>query len=78
MDGKSFQDRFLNMIHFGDWLSYWCAILHKSDPTPVFKIEKLKSQLDSYKKIKIQLLNHQELFLQQFVLRSFYLFLFLT
>ena len=48
MDGESFQDRFLNMIHFGDWLSYWCAILHKSDPTPVTKIEKLKSQLESY------------------------------
>ena len=48
MDGETFQDRFLNMIHFGDWLSYWCAILHKSDPTPVIKIEKLKSQLESY------------------------------
>ena len=48
MDGETFQDRFLNMIHFGDWLSYWCAILHKSDPTPVSKIEKLKTQLRSY------------------------------
>ena len=32
---------------FGDWLSYWCAILHKTDPNPVFKIDHLKNKLES-------------------------------
>ena len=44
--GNSFQERFLNMIHFGDWLSYWCAILHKTDPSPVLKIDRLKKSLE--------------------------------
>jgi len=47
MDGDVIQERILNMIHFADWLSYWCAIFHKTDPTPVFKIDKLKRILDS-------------------------------
>ena len=41
--GDSFIDRFLLLIHYGDWLSYWCAILHKTDPSPVQNIEKLKN-----------------------------------
>ena len=45
MTGNSFQERFLHMIHFGDWLSYWCAILHGSDPSPVEKISRLKEEL---------------------------------
>ncbi len=44
-EGDSFQERFLNMVHFGDWLSFWCAILHKTDPSPVEKIIKLKNEL---------------------------------
>ncbi len=47
MDGDTFQERFLNMIHYGDWLSYWCAIFHKTDPSPVDKIVKLKNILSS-------------------------------
>jgi len=47
MDGDTFQERFLNMIHYGDWLSFWCAIFHKTDPSPVDKIEKLKNILSS-------------------------------
>ena len=43
--GDSFQERFLNMIHYGDWLSFWCAILHKTDPSPVEKIIRLKNEL---------------------------------
>ncbi len=43
--GKSFQERFLHMIHYGDWLSFWCAILHETDPSPVEKIVRLKNEL---------------------------------
>ena len=47
MKGKSFSERFLHMIHYGDWLSYWCAIAHESDPGPVEKIIQLKKKLAS-------------------------------
>ena len=47
VEGNSFQERFLHMLHFGDWLSYWCAMLHKTDPNPVFKIDRLKNSLES-------------------------------
>ena len=47
MDGDTFQERFLNMIHYGDWLSFWCAIFHKTDPSPVEKIIKLKNILSN-------------------------------
>ena len=43
--GDSFNERFLLLIHYGDWLSYWCAILHKTDPSPVKNIVKLKNEL---------------------------------
>jgi len=45
VDGNSFEERFLHMIHFGDWLSYWCALLLKTDPSPVQKINRLKDEL---------------------------------
>ena len=45
MKGNLFQDRFLNMIHYGDWLSYWCAIAHNTDPSPVSNIDRLKKEL---------------------------------
>ena len=37
--------RFLHLIHYGDWVSYWCAILHQTNPTPVKKIDRLKAIL---------------------------------
>ena len=43
--GNLFQERFLHMIHYGDWVSYWCAILHGTDPSPVVKIAHLKQEL---------------------------------
>ena len=43
--GNSFKERFLLLIHYGDWLSYWCAILHKTDPSPIRNIIKLKNKL---------------------------------
>ena len=45
MTGNLLQDRFLNMIHYGDWLSYWCAIAHNTDPSPVSNIDRLKKEL---------------------------------
>jgi len=45
MTGDLFQDRFLNMINYGDWLSYWCAIAHNTDPSPVDNIVRLKKEL---------------------------------
>ena len=38
--------RFLHLIHFGDWVSYWCAIAHQTDPSPVAKITQLKKELN--------------------------------
>jgi Bacterial phospho-glucose isomerase C-terminal region. len=43
--GNSFQERFLHMINYGDWLSFWCSILHETDPSPVIKINRLKKEL---------------------------------
>jgi len=43
--GNNFEERFLLLIHYGDWLSYWCAILHKTDPSPVKNINILKNKL---------------------------------
>ena len=34
--------RLLHLVHYGDWVSYWCAILHQTDPTSVTKIDQLK------------------------------------
>jgi len=44
-EGDSATTRFLHLIHYGDWLSYWCAILHRTDPTPVKNIDRLKAIL---------------------------------
>jgi len=43
--GKTMTERFLHLIYFGDWVSYWCAVIHGTDPSPVFKIENLKKEL---------------------------------
>ena len=45
MNENLFQNRFLNMINYGDWLSYWCAIAHNTDPSPVSNIDRLKIEL---------------------------------
>jgi glucose/mannose-6-phosphate isomerase len=45
VEGSTKVERYLNMIHLGDWVSFWCAILHETDPTPVNKIDKLKELL---------------------------------
>ena len=50
VEGLTKVERYLNMIHLGDWVSFWCAILHKTDPTPVTKIDKpfLAADWDSW------------------------------
>jgi glucose/mannose-6-phosphate isomerase len=45
VEGNSIVERYLHMIHFGDWVSFWCAILHGTNPTPVKKIDLLKGIL---------------------------------
>ena len=45
VEGQTFQERFLHMVHYGDWLSFWCGINHESDPSPVVKISRLKDEL---------------------------------
>mgnify|MGYP000999479817 CR=1 FL=1 len=37
--------RILKMVSYVDWISYYCAILNNTDPTPVNKIAKLKGLL---------------------------------
>ena len=45
LHGSSRFDRLLHLIHFGDWVSLWCAYLHGTDPSPVDKISTLKKEL---------------------------------
>lgn len=46
LGGMNIFERYLHLIHFGDWVSFWCAIFHETDPSPVAKINYLKSELD--------------------------------
>ncbi|MEC9437483.1 MAG: SIS domain-containing protein, partial [Candidatus Neomarinimicrobiota bacterium] len=45
LEGNSFPERFIHLLHYGDWLSYWCALMHEIDPTPVDNIDQLKQVL---------------------------------
>jgi len=45
VSGASRFERLLKLIHYGDWVSLWCAYLHETDPSPVEKISSLKDQL---------------------------------
>lgn len=45
VEGNTLVERYLHLIQYGDWVSYWCAILHQTDPTPVKKIDRLKGIL---------------------------------
>ncbi len=47
VEGSNTNSRFLHMIHFGDWVSYWCAIFHETDPSPVKPIMFLKDELSA-------------------------------
>lgn len=44
-EGKSVLARMFSLIQLGDWVSYYMAILHGEDPTPVAVIDYLKQSL---------------------------------
>ncbi|MBM4159868.1 MAG: bifunctional phosphoglucose/phosphomannose isomerase [Ignavibacteria bacterium] len=44
-DGHSLLARKFSLIYFGDWVSFYLAILNKEDPTPVAVIQQLKGEL---------------------------------
>lgn len=44
--GESFLTRVFSLIYFGDWVSYWLAVIRKVDPTPVERISYLKKRLE--------------------------------
>jgi glucose/mannose-6-phosphate isomerase len=45
VSGNSRFERLLHLIHYGDWVSLWCAYLNETDPSPVENISSLKDQL---------------------------------
>ncbi|HTP12336.1 MAG TPA: bifunctional phosphoglucose/phosphomannose isomerase, partial [Bacteroidota bacterium] len=44
-DGTSLLARMFSLVHFGDWVSFYLAILNGQDPTPVRAIDHLKDAL---------------------------------
>ena len=43
--GRNRVERLLKLIHFTDWVSYYCALLNHIDPTPVNRIQDLKARI---------------------------------
>ena len=43
--GTNRVERLLKLIHYTDWVSYYTALLNNVDPTPVTRIQELKSKL---------------------------------
>lgn len=48
-EGKSLLARMFSLVQFGDWVSFYLAILNKQDPTPVKAIDYLKRELAAVK-----------------------------
>jgi glucose/mannose-6-phosphate isomerase len=44
-EGSSLLARIFSLVYLGDWVSYYLAILHGVDPTPVAVIDHLKEEL---------------------------------
>ncbi len=44
-EGITKLERIIDLIHLGDWVSFYLAIIYNVDPTPVEKINYLKSKL---------------------------------
>lgn len=44
-EGNSWMTRLFSLIHLGDWMSLYAALLQEVDPTPVERIALLKSRL---------------------------------
>jgi len=49
LQGNSTIERVFSMIHMIDWVSFYLAILYKTDPSPVNNIKKLKSLMNNEK-----------------------------
>jgi len=47
-EGNSQLSQLMSLVLFGDYISYYLAILNKIDPTPVKAIDYLKEQLKDY------------------------------
>lgn len=45
--GSDWCQRLFYLIHFGDWISYWCALAHSTDPTAITSIDMLKQTMRS-------------------------------
>ena len=45
--GSSRLARIFSLVHLGDWVSYYLAVLHNEDPMPVRAIDHLKAALES-------------------------------
>jgi glucose/mannose-6-phosphate isomerase len=43
--GATWSHRLFYLIYFGDWISYWCAIAHETDPTTIVAIDTLKKRM---------------------------------
>lgn len=44
-EGNSKLERIFDLIYLGDWISFYLAILYKTDPSPIEKINILKNKL---------------------------------
>jgi glucose/mannose-6-phosphate isomerase len=44
-EGESLLARIFSLVHLGDWVSLYLAVLHGVDPTPVEAINRLKEEL---------------------------------
>ncbi len=44
-EGSSLLTRIVSLVHLGDWVSFYLAVLHTVDPTPVAVIDYLKKEL---------------------------------
>jgi len=44
-EGHTKLERILDLVHLGDWVSFFMAVLNKTDPAPIEKINILKTKL---------------------------------
>lgn len=44
-EGNSKLERIFDLVYLGDWISFYLAVINKTDPTPIVKINILKNKL---------------------------------
>ena len=49
--GANRVERLLKLIHYTDWISFYAALLNDVDPTPVNRIQELKSRIAKQAKL---------------------------